>query len=100
MDINKIKSVLGYEIKDHVVSGFIVGLIAIGLVFFLQVKYYGLDAMPEFINDFKEPFLKRSLLGALAVFLLFNYMDKLYSSKGVVLSVVICGIYLIKIMFF
>lgn len=100
MNKRKLQSVLGYEVKDHVISGLLVGLIAIGIGFYLQVKYNKVDLIPEYLDTFKEAFLKKSLLGALLVFLIFNYMDKLYSSKGVILSVIICGIYILKLKFF
>lgn len=97
---DKYKRVIGYEWLDNVITGFLLGVLAIVLFYFLQEKYYHVDQLGVYGLDFKIPFLKRALIGTLLVFLIMNYLDKLYAMRGVLLALIIAGIYLVKEMFF
>ena len=98
--MDKYKKYIGYELFDNVFTGLILGFIAIFGLYYAQSSYYHTDALGQFAIDFKIPFLKRALIGALIVFLIFNYLDKLYSMRGVLFSLIIAGIYLLTKMFF
>jgi len=98
--MSKIKNIIGYEKLDNALTGLLIGFGAIFFIYYFQLSYYHTDVLGEYGIDFKIPFLKRSLLGALFVFLLFNYFEKVYAMKGVLLSVFIVGIYLVIKMFF
>lgn len=90
-----IKHFIGYEKIDNLITGLICGFLAIGLTYFFQVRHYSVDQLGSLISEFQTPFLKLSLLGALFLFLVFNYFDKTYAMKGVLVSVIISAIYLV-----
>jgi hypothetical protein len=94
------KPYIGYELTDNVFTGMILGFIAVIGLYYAQSSFYNTEALGEYAIDFRIPFLKRALLGALLVFLIFNYLDKLYSMRGVLCSIIVCGIYLVIKMFF
>jgi hypothetical protein len=97
---SKTKQILGYNYLDNLITGIILGTVAIILVYYIQVKFYGIASLGEYSEAFRVPFLKRSLLGGLAVFLGFNYFDKLYAMRGVLFAIILFGIYLVVKMFF
>jgi hypothetical protein len=90
-----IKRIIGYEKLDNMLTGLALGFAAIILAYYGQINYYAVDRIGVYISEFQTPFLKLSLLGALFLFLLFNYFDKTYAMRGVLLSVIITGIYLV-----
>jgi hypothetical protein len=90
-----IKHIIGYEKLDNVVTGIIVGFLGIGTTYYWQVRHYSVDQLGNLISEFQTPFLKLSLLGALLLFLGFNYFDKTYAMKGVLVSVIITAIFLV-----
>lgn len=89
------KRIIGYEKLDNMITGVIVGIIAIVGTFYAQVKYYSIGQIGSYSSEFELPFLKRSLLGALLAFLIFNYFDKTYAMKGVLLTVITMGVYIV-----
>ena len=91
---------VGYDKLDNLWVGIIAGFIAMGAIYYSQTHYYNMSAMGEYADGFKIPFLKRSLLGALFVFLMFNYFDKTYAMKGVLFSVILVGLYIVFNMIF
>ena len=95
-----IKRIIGYEKIDNVLTGFGLGTFAILLLYYFQGRYYSIGSLGYYALDFEIPFLKRALLGALIVFLVFNYFDKLYAMRGAILSVIMFGIYLVIKIFF
>jgi hypothetical protein len=94
MELQKFKSIIGYDWTDNIFIGLFLGLLGISLAFYLQYKYYAIDSFWEYKNSFIAPLLKRSLMGGLVVFLLFNYFDKLYSARGVFIAVLLTGLYI------
>ena len=89
------KRINGYEKMDNMVTGFILGFLAIGLTYFAQMAYYNVDALGDIGAPIKVNILKLSLLGALFLFLLLNYFDKVFAMKGVLMSVVIVATYVV-----
>jgi hypothetical protein len=94
------KKYIGYEKLDNVITGMVLGFIAIVGLYYAQSSYYHTDSLGQFAIDFKIPFLKRALIGALIVFLVFNYLDKLYAMRGVLFALIVAGVYLLIKMFF
>jgi hypothetical protein len=90
-----IKCIVGYEKLDNMLTGIALGSMAIFMTYYGQIRYYAVDKIGSYSSEFDSPFLKRSLLGALLVFLIFNYFDKTYAMKGVLLTVIAMGIYLV-----
>jgi hypothetical protein len=89
------KRIIGYEKMDNMVTGFILGFLAIGLTYFAQMAYYNVDALGDIGAPIKVNILKLSLLGALLLFLLLNYFDKVFAMKGVLMSVIIVATYVV-----
>jgi hypothetical protein len=89
------KRIIGYEKMDNMVTGFILGFLAIGLTYFAQMAYYNVDALGDIGAPIKVNILKLSLLGALFLFLLLNYFDKVFAMKGVLMSVIIVATYVV-----
>ncbi|MCU0329123.1 MAG: hypothetical protein MUE53_09045 [Chitinophagales bacterium] len=78
------RALVGYSWKDNVFIGFITSALSVGIVYYLQVKHYQISVLAhEHSVLFTFPLLKRSLLGVIPVFFLFNFMDLLYSLRGV-----------------
>lgn len=98
--MSKLKQIIGYEKLDNVLTGLVLGFIAIGGIYYFQSLYYRIETLGDYGVSFQIPFLKRSLLGALFIFLIFNYFDKTFAMKGVLLSVIIVGVYLVYKLFF
>jgi hypothetical protein len=59
------------------------------------MTYYNVDALGELGSPIKVNILKLSLLGALFLFLLLNYFDKVFAMKGVLMSVIIVATYVV-----
>lgn len=95
-----IKHIIGYEKIDNMITGMILGFAAIILTYFGLTNHYSIDRIGDYSSEFQTPLLKLSLLGALFIFLLFNYLDKTYAMKGVLISVIITAIFLVIKMFF
>jgi hypothetical protein len=89
------KRIIGYEKMDNIVTGFILGFLAIGLTYLAQMTYYNVDALGDLGAPIKVNILKLSLLGALFLFLLLNYFDKVFAMKGVLMSVIIVATYVV-----
>ncbi|MBL7789978.1 MAG: hypothetical protein JNL75_09155 [Chitinophagales bacterium] len=89
------KRIIGYEKLDNMITGFILGCLAIGLAYNLQIAYYNIEALGNYGEGIKDDILKLSLLGGLFTFLVLNYFDKVYAMKGVLLSVILVGIYFV-----
>lgn len=89
------KYIFGYEKIDNMLTGFIVGILAVGLAYVIQDSYYNLHALGEWGAGIKIDILKLSLLGALFSFLVFNYFDKVYAMKGNLIAVILIAVYLV-----
>lgn len=100
MNTSNFKHIIGYHWLDNVLTGFLLGGLSIAVFQYAQIEYYHVDSFTADNSIFYIPFLKRSLLGGLVIFLLFNSLNKLYAMRGVLLAVIIFGIYLVKMMFF
>lgn len=98
--MNKLKPYIGYEYSDNVILGFLCGILGILLIYYAQLKYYGIYNIWEHKGVFTIPFLKRSLMIGIPIFYLFSHFDKLFSARGVIISLISVGIYLIYLMFF
>jgi hypothetical protein len=89
------KRIIGYEKMDNMVTGFILGFLTIGLTYLAQMTYYNVDVLGDLGAPIKVNILKLSLLGALFLFLLLNYFDKVFAMKGVLMSVIIVATYVV-----
>ncbi|MCE2963289.1 MAG: hypothetical protein ACK5UE_09165 [Chitinophagales bacterium] len=89
------KRIIGYEKFDNMITGFILGIAAIAITYLLQDSFYNVSALGEWGAGIKLDMLKLSLLGALFIFLLLNYFDKVFAMKGVLIAVIIVAIYLV-----
>lgn len=87
--------IIGYEKLDNMITGLILGFLAISIAYFAQISYYNVDALGELGSPIKVNILKLSLLGALFLFLLLNYFDKVFAMKGVLISVIIVATYVV-----
>ena len=52
------KRIIGYEKLDNMLTGFILGFLAIGLAYFAQMTYYNVDALGELGSPIKVNILK------------------------------------------
>jgi hypothetical protein len=77
------------------ITGFILGIASIAITYLLQDSFYNVSALGEWGAGIKLDMLKLSLLGALFIFLLLNYFDKVFAMKGVLISVIIVASYLV-----
>ncbi len=89
------KRIIGYEKMDNMVTGFILGFLTIGLTYLAQMTYYNVYVLGDLGAPIKVNILKLSLLGALFLFLLLNYFDKVFAMKGVLMSVIIVATYVV-----
>jgi len=89
------KRIIGYEKLDNMITGFFIGISSIGIAYYLQLSHYKVDALGQFGDGIKDDILKLSLLGGLFSFLILNYFDKEFAMKGVLISVIIVGVYLV-----
>lgn len=89
------KRILGYEKFDNMITGFLLGLAAIAIAYILQDSFYNVSALGEWGAGIKLDMLKLSLLGALFIFLLLNYFDKVFAMKGVLIAVIMVAAYLV-----
>ncbi len=89
------KRIIGYEKFDNMITGFILGIASIAITYLLQDSFYNISALGEWGAGIKLDMLKLSLLGALFIFLLLNYFDKVFAMKGVLIAVIIVASYLV-----
>lgn len=89
------KRIIGYEKFDNMITGFILGIASITITYLLQDSFYNVSALGEWGAGIKLDMLKLSLLGALFIFLLLNYFDKVFAMKGVLIAVIIVASYLV-----
>ena len=89
------KRIIGYEKFDNMITGFLLGLAAIAIAYILQDSFYNVSTLGEWGAAIKIDMLKLSLLGALFIFLLLNYFDKVFAMKGVLIAVIMVAIYLV-----
>lgn len=89
------KRIIGYEKFDNMITGLILGIASIAITYLLQDSFYNVSALGEWGAGIKLDMLKLSLLGALFIFLLLNYFDKVFAMKGVLIAVIIVASYLV-----
>lgn len=89
------KRIIGYEKFDNMITGLLLGIASIAITYLLQDSFYNVSALGEWGAVIKLDMLKLSLLGALFIFLLLNYFDKVFAMKGVLIAVIIVASYLV-----
>ena len=98
--MSKLKRVIGYEKFDNVITGILLGVFGIVAAYYGQMAYYNVEALGIYGNSIQTSILKLSLLGALFIFLVLNYFEKMFAMKGVLLTVIIVAAYLVYKIYF
>lgn len=96
----KFKRIIGYEKIDNMITGIVLGFFVIFIAYYFQEAYYHIDVLGSFGDSIQVHILKLSLLAALFLFLVFNYLDKIFAMKGVLISVIITAFFIIYKLYF
>lgn len=92
----------GTNFTNHILTGLLFGLIVPAITFFIiyKVRYVGgaKNILFMFPNLY-VPMIQLSLVPNLGLFFLFNWKDKIFSTRGVVLATILIGIGLIVLNF-
>ncbi len=89
------KEQIGYDWLDNVVTGFFIGLVCMVAAYYFQIRFYALQSLWAYNQNFIVPILKMSILAVLPACLLFNHFDKLYAFRGALIALVLAGTYFV-----